>query len=92
MAGGRDAAGYWKQTMKITREAKVEHLKEMPVAKGLFPLVLWKEGKTMISIGGWNGENLDEVRGYSLRADRWSAIECLPFPTHNSAAIILENN
>ncbi len=89
VAGGSDETSYWKMVRRITAMAETCALKEMPVAKGYFPLVLWTRKKALIAIGGYNGESLSETMEYSMGADRWSALPCLPFPVDSSSGVIL---
>ena len=62
----------------------------MPTPKFDFPMALWKERRTLFTLGGRNRSFQKEVQEYSLSKSKWKLHSLLPEALYGSSAVVLD--
>lgn len=66
-------AGGWREkhlrdVARITNNGDLAELTPMPIGKAKFPLIHWKSGKSVLTVGGYSDFNLKEVTSFDMIA------------------------
>ena len=61
----------------------------MPRRKSEFPMTYWKREDSVITVGGHDGWNLNEVQQFSRFNNEWQTLPSLPEKVRFSAATVL---
>lgn len=91
LAGGFQGKEYFNAVKCVNSVGEVVELSPMASQKAYFPMVLWHQKHSLITVGGYDGNYLKEVTQFSIDLNKWSALPDLPNGLCTSTAVIMDN-
>ena len=91
MAGGEYKNNYQMHFTKICSHGNFKKMNSLLTGKAHFPMAYWKKKKHFFTLGGYNGDYLDEVTKYESQTGIWYQLPDLPNEMGASSATVFDN-